>query len=95
MKFFRDTWEQLEKKNLEQDVLLRLSHNEEDRLYREHYATRDDQRLEEIVEEAVASAEAQQMADGEDPLTEKEKDTLTKRTKFEQLTKAFYAPDEY
>lgn len=35
------------------------------------------------------------MADGEDPLNEEEKSKITKRTTFDQLTKAFHAPDEY
>lgn len=92
---YRATWENQEKKNLESDVLRKLKYTEEDKLYREHYSVRDDQRLEEIIEEAIATAEAQQMADGEDPLNEEEKAKITKRTTFDQLTKAFHAPDEY
>lgn len=35
------------------------------------------------------------MADGEDPLTDLEKESITKKTKFDQLTKAFHAPEAY
>ena len=58
------------KKNLDNDVKLYLQHGDFDRLYRDHYITRDELRLEEIIEEAIAAANSQQVADGEDPLTE-------------------------
>lgn len=40
-------------------MLRKLQYSDEDRLYKEHYSVRDDQRLEEIIEEAIATAEAQ------------------------------------
>lgn len=80
---------------MEHDVQLKLKYSEFDRLYREFYSARDDQRLDEIVDEKIAEAEAQQMAEGEDPLTDADKERITKRTKFEQMTKGFYAPEEY
>jgi hypothetical protein len=70
VKMYKDTWDALEKKNLDNDVKLYLQHGDFDRLYRDHYITRDELRLEEIIEEAIAAANSQQVADGEDPLTE-------------------------
>lgn len=35
------------------------------------------------------------MADGEDALTDAEKDSITKKTRFDQLTIAFHAPEAY
>ncbi len=87
MKKYRNTWETLEKKNLEHDVELNLKHTQYDKLYIDHYAARDDTRLEELVEEAIAQQESQQIADGEDPLTEAEKEKITKSARFDQLTK--------
>lgn len=92
---FADTWEKLEQKNLEHDVQLKLKYSEFDRIYREFYNARDEARLEEIIDEAIAAAEAQQMADGEDPLTDSDKERITKKTRFDVLTKGFYAPEAY
>ena len=47
---YKDTWDALEKKNLDNDVKLYLQHGDFDRLYRDHYITRDELRLEEIIE---------------------------------------------
>lgn len=67
---YRINWEKKEKQNLERDVQLKLKYFDFDRLYIEHYAAKDDQRMEEYIDEAIAAAESQQIADGEDPLTD-------------------------
>ena len=74
---------------------LKLKYSEYDRIYREFYNARDEARLEEIIDEAIAAAEAQQMADGEDPLTDADKERITKKTRFDELTKGFHAPEAY
>jgi len=93
VKKYRDTWEVLERKNMEHDVLLQIKYNEDDRLYRDHWVGRDEEKLEELIEGEIARAEQQQAAEGEDPLTESEKEALTKKAKFDQLTRAFHAPE--
>lgn len=93
MKHYRDNWEQREKELLERDVQMQLAHVEEDKFYKEYNETRDAQKLEEIVQEAINAAQSQQVADGEDPLTEEEKEKVAKKAKFEQLTRAFHAPE--
>lgn len=92
---YRDAWEELERKNLKNDVELKLKYTEFDRFYKEHYSVMDDQKLADIIEDAIAGAEAGQIADGEDPLTDLEKEKITKITRFTQITKAFHAPEDY
>ena len=49
VKKYRDTWEKLEKKNLEHDVNLSLKYTEYDMLYVDHYSARDEERFEEFI----------------------------------------------
>jgi len=58
VKNYRDTWEALEKKNLEHDVNLALKYKEWDLLYKEHFLVQDDVKLEETVDETIAAAES-------------------------------------
>jgi len=93
VKNYRDTWEALEKRNLEHDVNLALKYRDWDNTYKEHYIVQDDARLDEAVDEMINQRESQQVADGEDPLTEEEKDKITKKTRYDSITATFYAPE--
>lgn len=94
MKNYRDTWELLETKNLQLDVQTQIAHQSYDRLYREHYAARDEAEMEKVIAEAIAAAENVQTAEGDDPLTELEKEVITRKARFSQLGRAFHAPKE-
>lgn len=94
MKNYRDTWELLETKNLQLDVKTQIAHQSYDRLYREHYAARDEAEMEKVIAEAIAAAENVQTAEGDDPLTDLEKEVITRKARFSQLGRAFHAPKE-
>lgn len=85
---FRDRWEQVEKENLEKDVLARLKSIHFDKDYKEHFEIVDQQELEKMVEENCAPKE------GDDPLDEEAKAQLQRKIRFKLLTRGFHAPHE-
>lgn len=94
VKNYRDIWAELEVQNLQHDVESQLKHQSYDALYREHYAARDEAEIEKFIQEAIAAGENEQTAQGEDPLTEIEKEEITRKSKFKSICRAFHAPDE-
>ena len=91
---YRNTWEALEKKNLEHDVQLQISHQAYDKLYRDHYAAKDEAEMEKVISESILQAENIQNQEGDDPLTDLEKEQISKKSRFAQMGRAFYAPKE-
>ena len=76
---FRDTWENLECKNLKADIAAKFERTDYDKVYKEHYESIDNNELDKRVEEfLLASAPAE----GEDPLTENEKTMISLKSKF-------------
>ena len=63
-------------------------------MYREHYAPRDEAEIEKFIQECIAAGENEQTASGEDPLTDAEKEDITRKSKFKAICKGFHAPDE-
>lgn len=63
-------------------------------MYKEHYLPRDDGEMEKVVAEAIAAAENVQNQEGDDPLTEVEKEVIMRKARFTQLGRAFHAPKE-
>jgi len=93
VKHFRDTWETTEKKNLEVDLKFKMENQDYDKVYKEHFEVQDQQEIEKMVEEAIQNAQNEKTAEGEDELTESEKETVAKKTRFEIMTKGFWAPE--
>ena len=50
-------------------------------------------RLDKVIEEAIANAQADQVAAGEEEFSEAERDLIGKQARFTQLTRAFHAPE--
>ena len=94
VKHYQDSWEAREKKNLEHDVVAKINSMEYDRLYKEHFEAQDAAELDKQIEEAIIRANNAKAAEGEDELTDAEKDTLTKEQRFRAITQGFYAPDQ-
>jgi len=94
VKLYRDTWEALEVENLKHDVEIQIKHQAYDLLYREHYQARDEAEVEKFIQEAIAAGENEQTAEGEDPLSEAQKEEITRKSKFKSLCRAFHAPEE-
>ena len=93
VKHFRDTWKATEKNNLETDVLHKIECHDYDRMYKDHFEVKDNAEIDKIVDEAIQNAQNEKTAEGEDELTEQEKQMVGQRTRFEILTKGFWAPD--
>ena len=66
---------------------------EYDRLYKEHFEAQDAAEVDRQIEEAIIRANNAKTAEGEDEITDAEKDTITKESRFSSITKGFYAPD--
>lgn len=86
VQFYRDTWEKLEEKNLASDIRIKIQATAEDRHYKEVLESQDTQELEAKCEAAV------QPDDGEDPLTEEQKNFALKKKRFDLLTRTFFDP---
>lgn len=82
VKNYRNTWETLEVKNIEHDVQVQISHQAYDKLYKEHYAGRDEAEMEKVINEAIAAAENVQNQEGDDPLTDLEKEIISRKARF-------------
>lgn len=61
---YRDRWEQLERLNLEHDIIKRIDNMQKDKFYKEHQEMLDMQELERELEEAFIPRE------GEEPMDE-------------------------
>lgn len=85
---YRDRWEQVEKENLEEDIMLRLKSIAFDKEYKEHWEHADQIELEKQVDEGCAPKE------GDDPMDEETKALLQRKLRFKTQTKGFYAPHE-
>jgi len=83
---YRDRWEQLEKENLEADVLRRVQNMAQDKEYKELYEQIDLNEIEKEIEDHLAPRE------GEDPMTEEEKALEAKKKRLAIWTRMFYAP---
>ena len=81
---FAKSWENIEHKNLEQDVFLRIASIEHDAEYKKTKEPHDNADLEKKVEESILPRE------GEDPLEDDVKAITQKKTRFKLMTKAFY-----
>ncbi len=83
---YKDRWEQVEKDNLQQDILRRIKNIQFDKEYKEHYEAVDHQALERVVEEELLPKE------GEDAVDEDTKQILAKKLRFQIMTRGFFAP---
>ena len=88
---FRDRWEELEKENLENDVVKRLEREDPDKYYLEHNAEQDATEVNRIAEGEIANR-AQPLED-EEPPTEEEKQLIGLKSRFVQVTRTFFAPE--
>ena len=70
-----------------------MENQDYDKVYKEHFEVQDQQEIEKMVEEAIQNAQNEKTAEGEDELTESEKETVAKKTRFEIMTKGFWAPE--
>ena len=85
---FRDRWEASERENLKSDIMRRIAQMDADKLYRETCAEADQAELESRVDAVVSAAQ-----EGQEPLSDAQRETLAKRAKFTELTKGFYDPE--
>lgn len=81
---YRDRWEEVERENLQSDIVRRVKRIQFDKDYREHYEQADAHALEKRVEEKLIPKE------GEEALDDDAKALLAKKHRFKLLTKAFY-----
>ncbi len=81
---FSKAWENIEHKNLEQDVYLRMASIEHDAEYKKAKEPLDNTELEKKVEESI------QQKEGEDPLEDELKAITQKKTRFRLMTKGFF-----
>lgn len=82
VRHFKKTWEAVEKKNLERDIAQKIEANDYDKLYKEYFEQQDLTEIDKCVDEAITMAQNAKTAEGEDELTEAEKDLITKQAKF-------------
>ena len=75
---------------METDVTKAIERSEYSKVYKEHYESIDLNELERIVEESVANA---QPADGEEALSDTEKNMISLKSRFVQVTRDFHAPE--
>lgn len=94
LKHFKEVWEKVERKNLEKDVQWKIDAIDYDNNYTDHFKTQDEAEIEKQIEEAVVGAQNAKTAEGEEDLTEAEKEQITKEAKFNCAIKSFYAPEE-
>jgi hypothetical protein len=85
---YRDRWEQVEKENLEQDILLRIKSIQRDKEYKEHFEAYDNGEMEKLCEEVLLPKE------GEEPMDEDTKILVQRKLRYKLMTKGFYAPNE-
>lgn len=90
---FQETWEKVEKINLEKDVQFKLNSSDFDRFYKENFEAQDEAEIQKIIEETHVAENANKNDQGEDELTEAEKESLARIVKFKEITKGFWAPD--
>ena len=93
VKMFQETWEKREKINLEKDVLHKINTSDFDRFYKENFEAQDENEIQKIIEETHVAENANKNDQGEDELTEAEKESLARIVKFKEITKGFWAPD--
>ena len=79
---------------MKHDVEIQISHQAYDKLYKEHYAAKDEAEMEKVINESIVQAENVQNQEGDDPLTDLEKEVISKKARFTQMGRAFHAPKE-
>jgi len=65
--------------------MYKVENDEFDRNYREHYEAQDQLEIERMQEEAVQDETNEKMAQGEDDLTDIEKEEIMKKSKYHAL----------
>jgi len=83
---YRDRWEQVEKDNLQKDILRRIKNINFDKDYRENYEPLDLLAMDKFVDDELVPKE------GEEPLDDDTKQLMGRKLRFQQMTKAFYVP---
>ena len=91
--FYKNTWEENERKCLQSDIDWFSSTREFDQNYRDFFQMQDEERLTELLDEFLREEQDRKTANGDDEITDAEREELTKVFNFQQLTKLFYAPD--
>jgi len=94
VKFYKETWEKTEKDNLHKDVMFKLSNIFFDKNDREHYENQDSVEIERIIDEAIQEAQNEKMAQGEDDMTDTERENITKKAKYDAYKMQFWAPEK-
>ena len=90
---YKETWEEIERKNLQADIDWKLSNSEFDNNYKEFFAAQDEEERLRLLEDYIKDDQDRRTANGDEEMTDAEKDTLIAEFRFKQLTKAFYAPE--
>ena len=90
---FKNCWEEAERKNLEADIKWKVEGAEFDKNYTDHFRALDDAEMEKQIEEALTNVQNTKTAEGEDEMTDAEKDAVSKQAKFNILKKGFYDPE--
>lgn len=73
---FKDRWEQVEKDNLQQDILRRIKNISLDKEYREQYEQVDAMTLEKQIEDELMPKE------GEEPIDEDTRNLMARKLRF-------------
>lgn len=75
------------------DVQQKINTSDFDRFYKENFEAQDETEIQKIIEETHVAENANKNDQGEDELTEAEKESLARIVKFKEITKGFWAPD--
>lgn len=90
---FKECWEKSERKNLRADIQWKLDANDWDKDYKEFFAEQDEMELSKLIEDAIQEEQNRKNANGDDEMNEQEREVITKSSRFNILTKSFYAPE--
>jgi hypothetical protein len=82
---YRDRWEQVEKENLQADIVRRVKCIAFDKDYRENYEQIDAQAMEKLIEDKLVPKE------GEEALDEDGRQLLARKHRFKLMTRGFFA----
>lgn len=93
--FYRKTWEENERKCLQSDLDWYSRTREFDNNYADFFQVQDDDATQVLLEESLRAEQDRRTANGDEEMTEAEQAHHGKVFRQEQLTKLFYAPDDW
>ena len=95
VQYYKNTWEENERKCLQSDVDWYSRTREFDNNYADFFSVQDEEETNRLLDDFLRDEQDRRTANGDEEMTEAETAQLSKVFRQQQLTKLFHAPDDW